>query len=239
MTTCILDLLFVATFAVAGPMVDHFVFWPAVRRRSQIDPARARRWLWIYTSVHGWSLVAVGSALWIASSRSAPFGFAIPHGWRLWTCIGVVLVFAAYQALAIATVARSPEARASVRQQAEGLAALLPHTRTEMVRFGGVALTAGFCEEFLYRGFLVGVFAPWIGWWGAAALSLPFFAIAHVAVYQGWHGALRTGLAGVFYTVVFALFDSLWPAIALHVLVDLGAGVMAWLSLREEARSGG
>jgi hypothetical protein len=31
-----------------------------------------------------------------------------------------------------------------------------------------------------------------------------------------------------------ALLDSLWPAILLHSLVDLGGGVMAWLVLREE-----
>jgi hypothetical protein len=27
------------------------------------------------------------------------------------------------------------------------------------------------------------------------------------------------------------MFDSLWPAIALHNLIDLGAGMMAWLAL--------
>jgi len=30
-----------------------------------------------------------------------------------------------------------------------------------------------------------------------------------------------------------ATFDSLWPAIVLHAVMDLAAGVMAWLALRE------
>src|SRR5690606_14563987 len=107
----------------------------------------------------------------------------------------------------------------------------VPHTRTEMYGFAGVSLTAGFCEEFLYRGYFIWVFSPWLGWWGAAALSIPFFAMGHL--YQGWNGVLRTGIVGVFFTLVVAVFDSLWPAIALHAVMDLGAGAMAWLTLRE------
>jgi hypothetical protein len=73
--------------------------------------------------------------------------------------------------------------------------------------------------------------SPWLGWWGAAALSLSFFAIGHL--YQGWDGVLRTGMVGALYTLIVAIFGSLWPAIALHALVDLGSGMMAWLALRE------
>ena len=141
------------------------------------------------------------------------------------------LLLAAYYVYALATVARSSETRASLRQQIGTLTALLPHTRTDLYRFGGVSLTAGFCEEFLYRGYFVWVFSPWLGWWGAAALSLPFFAIGHL--YQGWNGVLRTGMVGAFFTLVVAIFGSLWPAIALHALVDLADGMMAWLALRE------
>ena len=69
--------------------------------------------------------------------------------------------------------------------------------------------------------------------WAATALSLPFFALAHVGVYQGWNGALRTGIVGTFFTLVVAICGSLWPAIVLHALIDLGAGGIAWLALRE------
>ena len=39
--TALPDLLYVALFAVALPLLDYLVFWPAFRRRSQADPARA------------------------------------------------------------------------------------------------------------------------------------------------------------------------------------------------------
>ena len=228
------DLLYVAVFAVAGPLVDYAVFWPAHRRLSRSDPAWARRWGWKAAIGHAWLLVALGVALWIAAGRTwASLGFTAPDGWRLWSAIALISLAAAYYALAVASVARSAEVRLKLRQQFGSTESVLPHTRTELNWFGGVSLTAGFCEEFLFRGFFIWVFAPWLGWWGAAALSLAIFAIAHV--YQGWTGVVRTGIFGALYTLLVAAFDSLWPAIALHVLVDLAGGVMAWLVLRDES----
>jgi membrane protease YdiL (CAAX protease family) len=226
------DLLYVAVFAIAAPAIDYSVFWPAHRRLSQADPAWARRWLWASTIGNLWTLAAFGVALWTASNRSlASLGFTLPEGWRLWVGIAVVMGFVAYQAFGIAVLLRSPEQRAGLRQQFNALESVLPHTRAELPWFAGVSLTAGFCEEFMYRGYFIWVFAPWLGWWGAAALSLPFFAVAHA--YQGWKGVLRTGAVGAFFTLLIAVFESLWPAIAVHALVDLGSGVMAWVVLRE------
>jgi len=227
-----LDLLFVALFAVVAPVIDYLVYWPAFRRRSLNDPAGARRSLWTWAIAGGWALVAAGAAIWVARDRSwKSLGFTVPDGWRLWTSIGLFLLLAAYHLLAVASLARSSEARASLRGQLGTITSVLPHTRTELYRFGGVSLTAGFSEEFLYRGYFLWAFSPWLGWWGAAALSLPFFAVGHL--YQGWNGVLRTGIVGALYTGVVALLGSLWPAIALHALVDLGSGTMAWLALRD------
>jgi hypothetical protein len=226
------DLLYVALFAIAAPVIDYSLFWPAHRRLVQADPAWARRWLWASTIGSQWTLVAFGVALWTASHRSlTTFGLTVPTGWRLWGAIALFLLLAAYQGWAIATLIRSSEQREGLRQQFSALAAVLPHTRTELRWFAGVSLSAGFCEEFLYRGYFIWVFAPWFGWWGAAALSLLLFALAHA--YQGWTGVLRTGAAGALFTLIVAIFESLWPAIALHALVDLSSGVMAWLVLRE------
>ena len=227
------DLLYVALFAVVGPLIGYSVYWPAYRRLSETDPAWARRWLWKSTIAEQWSLVAFGVAIWAASGRSwTSFGFTVPDGWRLWTSIALCLLPAAYYVYAVATVARSAEARASVRQQFTGeIAAVIPHTRNDIYWFGGLALTAGFCEEFLFRGYFIRVFAPWLGWWGAAALSLSIFAIGHI--YQGWSGVLKTGIVGLGFTLVVAISDSLWPVIVLHALIDLSNGIMAWLALRE------
>ncbi|MBP3960039.1 CPBP family intramembrane metalloprotease [Gemmata sp. G18] len=234
-----LDLLYVALFAAAVPLYDYVVSWPAFRRRLQTDPTRAKTRFWAMSIGWIWALVAIGSALWLSNDRSwAALGFSVPGGWRLWASVALVQLLVTYVALTIVTVARDPAARASVREQIGKLtAATMPRTRAELYWFGGVALTAGFCEEFLFRGYFIWVFAPWIGWWGAAAVSVLVFAGLHA--YQGWSGVLRVGILGVFFTLVVAIFNSLWPAIALHALVDLHGGILAWLALRGEPANGG
>jgi membrane protease YdiL (CAAX protease family) len=235
--TTLPDLLFVALFALVGPLIDYSVYWPAYRRLSQADPAWARKWLWASNIGNLWWVVAVGAAFWLANGRSwTSLGFKVPDGWRLWTSIGLVILLAAYHVYAVIALVCSSEARASLRRQFGPVTSVLPQTRTELCWFGGVSLTAGFGEEFLYRGYFIWAFAPWLGWWGAAVLSLACFAVAHI--YQGWIGVLRTGIAGAFFTLAVAIFGSLWPAIALHALIDLGAGVMAWLALREGSEKG-
>jgi uncharacterized protein len=233
--TTLSDLLYVAWFTVVGPLIDYLIFWPAFHRRLAVDPARTRTRLWAWSIASAWVLVAIGAVLWVTSARSwTSFGFTVPDGWQLWTSIALVLLVTVYHIYAIATVARSAEAQASLRQQMTGaLPAVMPHTTTELYWFGGVSLTAGFCEEFLFRGYFIWVLSPWLGWWGAAALSLAIFAIGHI--YQGWNGVLRTGIVGGIYTLVVAITDSLWPAIALHALLDLAGGIMSWLALRDGA----
>jgi membrane protease YdiL (CAAX protease family) len=232
--TTLLDLLYVAVFAVVLPVWDYCVWWPALAQQLLADPIRARKRLWINAIGYSWALVAIGTTLWVAHGRPwSTIALVAPFGWRLWTAVGVVALVVLYYLQATLAVSRDPAARASVQRQFTGeLATVLPRTRTELTWFGGVALTAGFCEEFLYRGVFIWVLSPWLGWWGAAALSGALFALGHA--YQGWAGVVRTGIVGTFFTALVALFDSLWPAMVLHALVDLGGGVIAWHALRED-----
>ena len=119
-------------------------------------------------------------------TSSPGIGVSLPDGWRLSTFIALVLLLTAYYAFGARSIVRNAGTGASVRQQAETVATLMPHTRREMYWWTGVSLTAGFCEEFLFRGYFIRVFAAWPGWWGAAALSLLIFAGWHA--YQGWNG---------------------------------------------------
>ncbi|HEY9229367.1 MAG TPA: CPBP family intramembrane glutamic endopeptidase [Gemmatimonadaceae bacterium] len=235
--TTLPDLLYVALFAVVLPLLDYAVFWPTFRRRSEADPVRARRWLWTWAILGGWPVVAAGAVLWEANDRSwASFGFSVPDGWRLWTSTALFLLVATYFAYTVAVLARNADLRASVRQQFGALGAVLPHTRADLYWFGAVSLTAGFCEEFLFRGYFIWALAPWFGWWGAAVLSVLLFGTWHL--YQGFGGAIRTAIIGAIFTLLVATFNSLWPAIAVHALFDLGQGMIAWLALREEQPTG-
>ena len=231
------DLLYVALFALAWPLFDYVVLWPRFLRRARSDPDPARWQIWVTTLLQQWGLVALGVVLFATHHRSfSELGLRAPAGWRLWSSVLFVIAIAAYYGFAASRVAGSTAAQANVRKQLGQLTLLLPHNVRQLPGFAALSLTAGFCEEFLYRGYLIWALTPALGWGVAAAVSAPLFGLAHA--YQGWGGIVRTGLGGVFFVAVVRIFDSLYPAIALHALIDLAAGLIGWLSLRAARAAG-
>lgn len=234
MTT--LDLLYIALIA-AVMIIDHFVLWRTFLRRSQHDPVRARVMLWISWMTMLWVLTIVGLVLWVREHRNwSTIGFALPNGLRLLGVIGLVLAVALIQWRSIIKIMHSShEKRARIRESFRSLAAMLPHSRSDLRVFIPLSLTAGFCEEFLFRGYLLWAFQPAFGLWGAAFLSVMAFAGGHS--YQGLKGVSSAGIVGVLLTVIVLGFGSLWPAIALHALFDIAGGLTACLILREDSMS--
>lgn len=112
--------------------------------------------------------------------------------------------------------------RDALRRQAKGFLALLPRGRREQLAFAALATTAGICEEFIFRGFGL-AYLRWL-WpaaprWAAIVIIAIAFGLAHL--YQGARGILLTGLVGAYFTWLVLSTGSLWPAMAMHALVDL------------------
>jgi len=229
------DLLYLSIIAIVL-LLDYFVLWPAFLRWSQVDPGRARLWLWSGWMIMLWGLVAAGVALWLFEARAwESLRLVAPHGWRLWGAAGLVLLLVITYARTVVRIARSK--RPSRVKMANPAAEMLsPRTRFEMGWWVALSLSAGFCEEFIFRGYLIWVFQPLIGLWGAAAFSVVVFAVAHA--YQGGNGILATGFVGSLLTLVVLISGSLLPAIVLHALIDIGTGAVAWLALRKARGAG-
>jgi membrane protease YdiL (CAAX protease family) len=224
------DLLYLALIGVLL-LVDHFVLWPTFLRRSQADPGRARLWLWSGWMIMLWTLVAAGVALWLSGARAwESLRLITPRGWRLSVAIGLVLASVIAYARPVVRIARSKRPK-RVRMGRPDAERLVPHTGSELGWWVATSLSAGFCEEFIFRGYLIWAFQSLLGLWGAAALSVVVFALAHG--YQGAKGILSAGIAGSLLTLVVLISGSLLPAIALHALVDIGQGLVAWLVFRQ------
>jgi len=107
---------------------------------------------------------------------------------------------------------------------------LMPAFGVEMAAFACVCLTAGICEELLYRGWLVNILRVATGsTWVAVVAGAIVFGIGHA--YQGIKGILRTAFVGLQLAVLFVALGSLIPGQVLHVGVDLLAGVAGALAV--------
>jgi membrane protease YdiL (CAAX protease family) len=101
---------------------------------------------------------------------------------------------------------------------------ILPQSTVELLPFLALAVTAGLCEEFLYRGFVMAVLAR-LGSpaWAAVVLSSIFFGLAHL--YQGRGGFFSTLVIGAVFGTGRIAYNSLVPVIFWHSSVDLVAGL--------------
>src|SRR5689334_20122865 len=223
------DGLYLALIAI-GLLIDAFVLWPMFLRRSESEPARARVWLWSSTIVFLWTLVAAGMAVWMLERRSwTELRLVAPHGWRILGTIGLLLAVVILYARRVAAIARVKRSNKRIKFP-KNVARRAPHTRAELAWWIALSVSAGFCEEFICRGYLIWVLQPALGLWFAAAVSLIVFAAAHA--YQGAKGVVAVGVVGGLLTLVVLVFGSLVPAIAAHILADAGEGLVAWLALR-------
>ena len=96
-----------------------------------------------------------------------------------------------------------------------------------------VWLSAGFTEEFLFRGFLFNRLLMILGrgplpFVVAAIIQAALFSIGHI--YQGWPGVVQVAAISVFLLVASrVLKGNLWPAVIMHGLVDsLSLGILVF-----------
>ncbi|HEX5122285.1 MAG TPA: CPBP family intramembrane glutamic endopeptidase [Rhodanobacteraceae bacterium] len=225
----IADLAFLA-FIAAALLVDHFVLWPRFVRLSVAEPARARVGLWSSWIAMLWILTAITVGLWIVDARDwAALRVKVPHGASLYVSIGLGLLLAAAYARAAVRIIRARGTERIRKVGDPGLEKLLPHTPAELCLWVALSLSAGIGEEVIFRGYLITAFEPLLGVWGAALCSLVVFTLAHA--YQGARWMWIPGVYGFALTLVVLLSGSLFPAIVLHALVDIGQGLVGWLAL--------
>jgi|KBSMisStaDraftv2_1062788.scaffolds.fasta_scaffold03050_6 membrane protease YdiL (CAAX protease family) len=101
---------------------------------------------------------------------------------------------------------------------------LFPRSSTELALFVALSVTAGVCEEFLFRGFVMAaLFRAGLATWLVVILSSAMFGIAHL--YQGKGGSLGTGILGTLFALFRLMYHSLLPAVIWHAVLDIVAGI--------------
>ena len=99
-----------------------------------------------------------------------------------------------------------------------------PHGALEIVLWVLVSLSAGICEEFVFRGYLMRQFAAWFGSWPLGLIvSAVVFGIGHA--YEGLGPVLTIVVHGISFGLLALLTRRLVPGMAAHALEDIVAGL--------------
>ena len=230
----LVDAILLGVIAIVAPAYSYYA-----GRRIQRGAQPERVPAYVRSMASWWLLAGVTAFAWVRLGRPLDaLGLTIPFEARAVAGILPCVMLLAYIWGQRRVVARlTPEKIARVRTAFGRTTAILPTTPVELRWFLGLALTAGICEELLYRGYFVAVTSPALTIWGAVAASAALFGIAHA--YQGIGGVLRTALVGLVLGAIYVATGSLVWAMLVHALVDVRGGLLGYAIVRVSARSSG
>ncbi len=180
------------------------------------------------TIVLQWTLLGATLLVWRYAPRPwTALGLAVPPGLASLLGLGItLLVFALLAQQWLAVQRLDTKGFEGLAAQVEPVRELMPHTRAEYRGFQALAITAGVCEEVLYRGYLIWYLETGLGRWPAVLVAGVAFGVAHF--YQGTAGVLKTGVIGILAGALYAGTGSLlWPMLA-HAAIDLQGGAIGW-----------
>ena len=200
-------------------------------RRAVVQQSAALQWL---------MCGLVMGATWLRGADVDALGLS-PRGVEPGLAIAFVLALVGALALIVRgqVILRNPWRRQRTLAKSAAAAPFLPRTRAEQRGWVWLSVTAGFCEEVIFRGFLLAYGLAWAtgefgppspdqpaAWAAAVFVSLAFGA-SHL--YQGRTEALKVVVFGSSLAFLYVLSGSIWPSILLHVFVDIHEG---WLWTR-------
>ena len=229
-----LSAVVVAVYLVVGePVVGH-VLHRRFEVRLRIEPG-ARRSFYRRLLVLECGLTVIAAIVWAAAPGVdlAAVGLAWPTAWPgpvTSVAVVAVLVFLLFSLRAMASGALRT-ATEQLRRPGDGrhadpgvhsTLALLPRTTGERRLFSVVGITAGICEEWLYRAFFLAVMSALLGAPPEPILVLlaaAAFGLAHA--YQGVAGIATTAVLGGVLALLYLDTGSLLLPVLLHAAIDL------------------
>jgi hypothetical protein len=205
--------IFTLVLAVVFPILDYFLY-PRLKSTLQIYAWNILA-LWSLTAASVWTTRANYLVL---SDLGEQFG----NAFRTLVVCGIVVAIV----LLLIGAQKTQKKKASPEQLGialDKIRGLLPKNSTERAVWIVVSITAGVCEEVLYRGWLLSLFAATLdSVWLGLLISSIIFGFAHA--YQGRPAILGTGVIGAVFAILFIFSGSLIPGQVLHAAMDLNNG---------------
>jgi membrane protease YdiL (CAAX protease family) len=230
-----LDHVLAVVLAVLFPLRARFFGFARLQRADSSDLPRVRMSVYRGAMITQWTLTAIAAAIWAWERRDWHLLGLQPvvTGGLVGILIGLgVVIFVVVRQRARGL--GEEQTRATLRKRMAHLERMMPRTPRELRVFYLLSLTAGLCEEFLYRGWLIWYLqALGLALIPAAAVSSLVFGIGHV--YQGVRGIVLTTVVGAFLAAVYLISQSLYAGMLVHTLMDANSGQLLYTVYRDDA----
>jgi len=220
MTTIIFGSLLIAFLIFIYPFLDIKYTKPLKEKKD--SKSRLRYYKFAISSE--WLVVLVIMAFVLISPITDFESIGITMSENLEQYIGMIIGFLVGVAFLVLVLMRIPIFKIRQEKSIETIDYLLPTNKLERKWSVLVAITAGICEEIIYRGFVIHYLASLpveLEQIYILIISATIFGFAHA--YQGWKGVILTGLAGYVFGNAYLMTGSLLFPIILHIIIDMRA----------------
>lgn len=200
------------------------------RLRSLTFDTALKTSLYFSNSIALIAMASVVLAVWSFMGRP-PAGLGLTYTAlpaRAWY---VLAAFAALYAADMAYEARQLAAKPQKLARWRTRLPFLPETKAEFHAFIPLALSAGICEEIVFRGYFISYWQALLSSvpgseWLAVLLPAAIFGLTHQ--YQGAGAVLKVVLMATLFGLFLVWSGTLYPLIAAHALVDIMGGYLSW-----------
>lgn len=164
-------LIIVVLLVVVFPLLGVRDFRILLRQTSEGD-ANARVKFYKGVLMWHWPLTIGLLAWWLLSGNTlASIGLVPVVEGSQWVAIGIGVIVMVAQVVSLSMASRDSDKLSAVKEQLGETSRLLPQTHIESRLFDMVSITAGVCEEILYRGLLLVTLVSVVGTWPAVVIS--------------------------------------------------------------------
>ena len=170
--------LFLILAVVLGPRA-YFAF-RRLRASGPGEQAARRTHAYRMAMISQWTLSAALLANWVVKARGWESLGVVPRltPGAVGVAAGLIIVIGLMMIQNRRPAARE-RAMERTRERVRALAFMMPHSARELRLFVALSVTAGICEELLFRGFMMWYLAHWTGEVQAALLSSVLFGLGH------------------------------------------------------------
>ena len=118
------------------------------------------------------------------------------------------------------------ESAPALQEKMQDIYHYLPKSQGELRWFTGLSVSAGICEEIIFRGFLWGALSQFVNIWIAVVVVNIIFALTHIG--SGKQNLISSFVLGLVFSGIYYISGSLWPAIILHAALDIYSGILGY-----------
>jgi len=199
-------------------------YFGAVRMRAAQNPHRAA--IYVLTILWEWSVVAY--IAWGAKRHGSSLRELIGGKWNdSKAFLKDVAIAMGFWFLALVVLFCTAVALHATKT-GQNIRYLLPQNQLEIFLWILTSITAGICEEIIFRGYFQRQFGAWTGSMPAGVLlSAAAFGAGHI--YQGWRSAIIIVVYGLLFGILAELRGSLRPGMMTHAWHDGFAGLVGRL----------